>query len=65
MTASTDSHRYRGFDLYELANGKCEVRTWMGKLLSTKKDMAAAKAEVDRIMVGANRTDASEYGCPL
>jgi hypothetical protein len=65
MDAATDSHRYRGFDIYVLANGTCEVRRVMGKLWSTEKDMAAAKAEVDRLLVGKNRTDASEYGCPL
>ncbi len=41
------------------------IKTLDGNQVKAAKSLAAAKAEIDRIMQGGDRTDASKYGCPI
>jgi hypothetical protein len=69
---SKNTERYRGFDIVKLPRSVTHidgrpfvVQTWDGRKLSKHSCLKDAKAEIDRIMQGSNRTDASEYGCPI
>jgi hypothetical protein len=69
---SKSTQRYRGFDIVRLPRSVTYldgrpyvVQTWDGRKLSKHSCLNDAKAEIDRIMIGSNRTDASQYGCPI
>ena len=57
--------RYRGFDIVKLFGETFVVLTWRGEKLSSHSSLPEAKAEIDRLLLGPNRTDASGYGCPI
>jgi hypothetical protein len=64
--------RYRGFDIAKMPRRRIGafgdtyiVLTWRGEKLSAHSSLREAKAEVDRLLVGSNRTDASGHGCPI
>ncbi|NBW20744.1 MAG: hypothetical protein EBR82_73545 [Caulobacteraceae bacterium] len=70
MTKNTQ--RYRNHDIVRLPRSMTHldgrpyvVRTWDGRKLSKHTCLRDAKAEIDRIMKGSDRTDGSEYGFPF
>ena len=70
MTKAT--HDYRGFQIVKLPRRRIGafgdtyvVLTKLGKKWSAHSSLREAKAEIDRLLVGGNVTDASQYGCPV
>jgi hypothetical protein len=68
----TNTQRYRRLDIVKLPRSMTHidgrpyvVQTLDGRRLSKHSCLADAKAEIDRIMQGSDRTDASKYGCPI
>ena len=67
-----NTQRYRGFDIVKLPRSVTHidgrpylVQTWDGRKLSKHSCLKDAKSDIDRIMQGSDRTDASKYGCSI
>lgn len=55
---------YRGFWVIRLPR-RWVVKDGFGRKVGDFDSFAAATAYVDRLLAGANRSDAGDYGCPI
>jgi hypothetical protein len=61
---SSNTVKYRNFFVIRLPR-RWVVKNGFHSKVGDFESLEAAKAYIDRLMKGGDRTDASDYGCPI